>query len=279
MTMDKFKENYRAIRHNMPSRPARMVLGDALILAAQGKTAYPDTREASPIANAAFPIGSDTAHFCENPEYHGMRDCGDATGRKAILSGRPHDHTGWYMDNGGEGELALGCVYRYSRFYVPAIRDPNNKNAAILIWSDRTLTREGEDALRQAASNADSAAQSYAESEREYQAAWHAGNDWESKREESADVRKSIRKLIAELRRATEWTGLATELPEICATLRASLKGRLQTLQQLRDERAKLADGEYISDYVPGFSLHDARLCSAFNEGAGKEVLKVKVRK
>lgn len=77
-------------------------------------------------------------------------------------------HTGWYIDN-FQDEVVKGMVYQLpSRNgecqYVPAVDDPCNKDCACLDF--HSITDSKEDAARWA----DSMAEQWAETEREYQA-------------------------------------------------------------------------------------------------------------
>lgn len=109
-------------------------------------------------------------------------------------------HSGHYLDPDGDGETAAGVVYQMTAKggrarYVPAIADPHNgkpgKGPAMLALGD-VVTAEGpeewqaERAARDAGRRADQLAEWYAESEREYQEAFRAGQE---ARERAAEAR------------------------------------------------------------------------------------------
>lgn len=205
---------------------------------------------------------------------------------------------GWFLDNDGhctrDGDgLAVGVVYQVTgraaaarlvagyampggcggpllnlrRVYdVPTRfkwRDSFNR-----LYSDFSadLLDSDDSELRAAARAADSMAQRAAEDEREYRAAWAAGQRFADLAEEMAEERRGLLELLAERRKARA-AGLDSDLPAICGTLRAAVASGLRAIEKARAERKALAAGEYVSDYLPGW--HGRELLAAFLDGAG----------
>lgn len=132
-----------------------------------------------------------------------------------------------------------------------------------LFTADGREESDAEAAAEDAARAADSLAERAAEAEREYQAAWGAGQAWADKGEELAAARASVRALLAERREARK-AGKA-ELPAICRAIRDSVSGFLADMAEARREREELAEGNAEPLWHDGG--RDAR--AAFCEGAG----------
>lgn len=210
--------------------------------------------------------------WCENPP---LRFVGLASDIVRL------DHDGWYTDPYGDGETARGVVYQMVgreglARYIPAIADPWNSASdgsgpAILVFGDMESARSSdedsaEDARKDAARRADQLAEYYAKAEREYQAAWGAGQQWADKGQEVADTRATLLAVLAERKNVD-----GSRAPGVCALLRAKVGDMLETIAELREERAKLAAGETEPCY---FRPGDRLLIGAFNEGAGETVLR-----
>jgi hypothetical protein len=276
------KEAFKALRRAYPTfnashaiAQAREALSDAFSdkRPVHRVARYGYTAEGAPFGGRAFTVGAYSLVWVERPEYHGMRDCGDA--HKLTRLG----HTGWYIDSEGR-ETATPCVYRWGRFYIPAIRDPHNTGPVMLAWEDRVLCRDASDeqdsdntTLRDCARAADGAAEAYGENCREYSDAWEAGSQYAREGEEMQTLRKEARELIADMRKAQDFKDAT---PTICRTLRSAVSGLLAQIQECREKRAKLAAGEHVADYLPGFYTGDARLQAALNDGAGCNVFTIK---
>lgn len=124
-----------------------------------------------------------------------MRDIGDA---HQIIRLR---HTGYYTDSFHEA-VVVGAVFqlparRGVTQYVPAVRDPHNKGAALADFSN--LTESKEDAARAA----DSMAERYAEDERDTDARYQAEQQIEDAKESISTARAQHSALAKELREAT----------------------------------------------------------------------------
>jgi hypothetical protein len=104
--------------------------------------------------------------WCENVS-DGLRLVGLAH-EVAKREGMRFDHTGWYMDEFHDGELAVGVIYQLPARggvpqYVFGMADPYNHDCALLNF--HYITDDLLDAIRYS----DSMAERYAEAEREYQ--------------------------------------------------------------------------------------------------------------
>lgn len=223
------------------------------------------TKSVKPFGDGeGFKIAGTILHWCENPESLGMRDCGDAHDIVRL------DHTGWYVDT-LECETAKGAVYRWGRFYIPVIRDPYNDGPVMLEWSERVACADGVDdcdadnsALREAARCADSLAEAYAEASREHDTAWQAGSQWADLHAENSELRKKALALIADIKKQT-FSG------PICDALREKLNDWRDTIRDNQNTMARLKDGDE-GDLI--FWPGDKTLASAFNDGAGRSVIR-----
>ena len=128
----------------------------------------------------------------------GERWC-DATATHFRILGPAHEHadlrhTGWYCDDVGQSELAVGYVLRLPQGrYLAAMADPCN-DGQHLIDCSRVF---GADELRDCAYAADAIAEAYAECERGYQARWRVAYDWEQARERLCELRREHTAAIA----------------------------------------------------------------------------------
>lgn len=130
-----------------------------------------------------FEIENDAYAWCEDVAAHFWN-----VGNAAEMLGR--HYTGWYTeDDGMSGEKAVGVVLEAKNeaagdtgIYHAAILDPVNDGAAMVGLDTFTDANE-------AAHRADSAAEQYAEGERDYHAAWSAATL-------AADTIREARKLI-----------------------------------------------------------------------------------
>lgn len=135
------------------------------------------------------------------------------------------------------------------------------------LWGSDQNPRNME-AARDAARAADSMAQRAAEDEREYQTAWQAGSRYNDCLDELATIRKSVLATIADMKGACKT--IAALPMSIRTRLRQSIESDLDERATLFEKMAKLASGDYDNlGFYP-----DERLRSAFNEGAGKTVLR-----
>jgi hypothetical protein len=113
-------------------------------------------------------------------------------------------------------------------------------------------------AEREAARAADQLAESHAEQEREYQAAWRAGADWSALKEEEEGRRTQALAILAERRAASELNPAG--FPVICEALREQVIKARRAIAKSRAKRAELAD-----------SIWQAKLRAVFCDGAGLE--------
>lgn len=223
------------------------------------KTRYPSSR------TGWNPASKDGARWVESLSASGLRLVGFADD---IVSLR---HTGWYTDPDGidgDGETLRGVVLQLPARhgcaqYLAAYADPCNKGAyridCDIIRGKRCsyYNAGNEDqAVRDAARRADSFAEHQAEEEREYNAAWRAGSDWQALGEDIAQHRRDALALIGEIKAARPFS------PAICSTLRTHVSSHLHSIGEARRERVELAQNVWRDLYA------------AFNDGAGQTVLK-----
>ena len=137
--------------------------------------------------------GESRCRWFENPESKGLRFIGLAhdVGKAGYSHMRDAvEHTGHYLDPDGHGETICGVVYalpgRNGRAqYLFGYADPHNTDSdgrgpaclslEILEGDARDSDYDPDSALRDAARRGDSMAESYADSEREYQESYREG--------------------------------------------------------------------------------------------------------
>lgn len=119
-------------------------------------------------------------------------------------------------------------------------------------------------AAHDAARAADDLAKDAAETEREYQTAWQAGNRYGEIADKIAETRKETLALLAEMRQHKR--PAASAPAAICAALRATISDNLSAIKRRRAKMKALRDGEFTGlEFYP----RDPVLVSAFNESAG----------
>ncbi len=224
----------------------------------------------------AWSIGSDSVQWCERPEDIGLRRVGFADeiiGSGALGSGIKHQ--GWYLDSDGSGEVARAEVYLFPARggqvrAVAAIADHANAGAAILALADIVESDPAEsswdtaEAVLEAARNADSMAETYAEAERNYRTAWAAGNRHADAGAEASELRAEFLDARREGREAAEVEGR----PILCGVLWKHLHALAAQVEALRQERADLADGgDNAAEWLHWWP-QDARQAEAFADGA-----------
>jgi hypothetical protein len=262
---------YRWHRRHTTGRNYARLAADCIAAArkdvAAGKTRYlsslPHGYGSSGKPFAAY--GSNHMRFIETPSVAGLRFVGYADKVAGIR------HTGWYVQNDDCSETVRGVVFRMaardgSERFVGGYQDPWNGSADSdgLVCLDFSDIRDNEG---DAAYAADSIAERMAESSREYNAAWHAGSRYADLGEEIESSRETIKALLAE-RRAAKAARLLT-YPTICETIRRSVRNALGDIREAQAERRKLREGDYVSEWLPGFYTGNRDLLAAFNEGAG----------
>lgn len=190
------------------------------------------------------------------------------------------DHTGYYCDPDGDGELARGVVYQLAARdgrarFVPAIADPNNagpdgRGPAVLALAEiETAEDSTEDsaevAKADAAARADQLAGYYAESERDYQEAFRAGQEARDKAAEATAEGKAwvgAMRALRGLYRARHTAGLVGMAP---AEVRAAVAGAVASVRALcesyQEAREKAASARETGH---GWRCPD---CAAWREG------------
>lgn len=207
-------------------------------------------------------------------------------------------HEGWYTFPDGDPDDTLrGVVFRLPRgrgfvagyqescnggFVIDPSevlepdcvreRDSAKRNIARQFWQPQYDNPEYwrvsalEQAAKDCACRADSMAKSAAEKERDYHAAWYAGQRYAEHGEGVKIMRREALDLLAERKQVTkilaERHGLGSDAaPALCAAIRARVDRLLTDIRRVRDERGELAGHDYTQ------AQRDA-----FNEGAGEVV-------
>lgn len=201
---------------------------------------------------------------CDGRSYYLIREDGRGAFRSVTpahdCEGGP-DHNGWYTNPHGESArdgsgLCWGIVAqlagkdrapRYLAGYQFGGVDSGAQVALGRIY----------DCPRDAARAADGLAESAAETEKEYQEAWGAGNRWADLGEEVATARREALAILKERREAMR-AAAGAAMPALCGAIRAQVSGLLDSIREAREEREELAGGYY-----------DAAGRAAFCEGAG----------
>lgn len=268
--MANVKQAYRNLRMNIRNMTAENALAAARRVLSTNETAtyhgslahYGATRSARPFGDGEpFRIAgeySQRAWWVETPETLGMRDCGDAT---EIINAR---HNGWFVDD--YGNVAKGAVYRWGRYYIPAIRDPDNDGPIMILWGARIACADGREdasedngALKQAAGIADGVAERFAEEQREHDAAFRAGARWGELKAENSEARKKALALIADIKSHGDYR------PAVCQALKEKLSDWLDDIRERKNRMAELKSGNLDNFwFYPG----DERIMASFNEGA-----------
>lgn len=197
--------------------------------------------------------------------FRNMTDAADVSGARI-------DHNGWYADSDYDAlckGVVVQLVGRKGRARYLAAYQFTHCDGGPTIDAGRVFTADGReesdaaDAMADAARAADKLAETAAEKEREYQAAWGAGQAWRDAGERLAAIRADVRAILAERRAALGRLDIAG-LSALCDAIRARVDSLLDERRELQDERATLADGE--SD-VWGF-YPDKAARTAFCDGA-----------
>lgn len=256
MSYTAIQSAYLFHRRNRGARAAR-----ALDLARQdveaGAKRYPRALR-NPVVNPV--IDQERAHGWRNCRW--IEDCNAIGLREAgaadeILSLR---HTGWFAD-AFQDETYRGAVWQLPGRngrpqFVYGYPDPNNEGAALICFDVETGDdSEGYDAKREAARNADSMAESFAEAEREYSEAWQAARQWQELGDDMKAARQKARALVREMRlaiREGKQAGAA-----ICEALRVKLADYAAQWEAARQEREALDDSFYYYESGKSIAIAD----------------------
>lgn len=176
-------------------------------------------------------------------------------------------HTGWYnSDHHSSNDLLVGAVLklRHKRGYLAAYREECNDGYLVdcgTIYDDAT----------DAARAGDSLAERHAETEREYQEVWQAGQDCATARDDALTERECLLHLVAtwrefqtQINNVNQLTrGIEAHLTdEIRQMVMQTIRGTLDHMYKARADRDKYLDGYFRGDHI-----------GAFNEGFGEDVL------
>lgn len=283
-------ETCAALKDSDPS-PENVAAYNAALKASAASRLYapesPCISYQAPATGAAARRGERLAHVSD-PEAFGLRHVGnveaESHGGRNAFSNR--DSCGWYTDPHGDvfrdgTGLVWGVVYQLpahkgrARFVAgyqfggidggPTLDLGNVYTSE----SGRGLNcsyegAQGHDDARDAARAADSMAERAAEQEREYQTAWALGRAYDDARQEALEARTAALALLKERRAAMAEAG--GRLPAICAAIRESVAGHVETIREARDTMAKALQGEGAH----GLSVYmDSDARTAFCEAAG----------
>lgn len=179
------------------------------------------------------------------------------------------DHTGFYTNPHGEafrdgsglcwGVVAVLPGRDGAPQFLPGYQF-GGQDCGVSIDLEQVTTCE-----RDAARRADSLAENAAESEKEYQSAWGAGQCWADLSEQVATARGEALAILKE-RREAQRAADGAELPALCGAIRAQVSGLCDTIREARESMAELAGGGADSYW---FYTGESRLRAAFCEGAG----------
>ncbi len=166
------------------------------------------------------------------------------------------DHTGWFTNEFQEEKLR-GVVYQLparkgKAQFIAGYTDPCNDDCARIDFNNIY------DDENEAARAADRIAEKTAESEREYNEAWQAGNDYAEKGEELSTIRKATIELLQAIKNKQSE-------PVICKAIRSQINSQLAEYSELKNKRADLIDRFNAS--------YQRAIWHAFNDGAGNQII------
>lgn len=281
------KTVYRHGVYEYPEGKAAYCLQLARADVAAGKALYPGpVRPHPPIYwGEGVPHTTRCVVSVEAPESIGLRYVGRVSirGRRGVFS--TNDSEGWLTDPHGntyrDGTgLCWGVVYqmptrRGELRFVAGYQMGGVEGGPVIDFE--TIYREtpgpdnytGDmanrgremDAAQNAARAADHLAMRAAETEREYQCAYRAGNRWAQHRADAATIRAEIIEILKE-RRAIKG---APGYPALCRAIRDRVSDLLAELHRRREKMATLAAGRHS---LLGFFSADKDFQDAFCDGA-----------
>ncbi|MDQ0317768.1 hypothetical protein [Amorphus orientalis] len=248
--------------HRQNGKAAREAIERARRDVIDGASRYPSR---GGVINPPFKLGSRTLRWIEKPSAAGLRFVGYADDVCRSIR-----HTGWFTDN-DQSETVRGVVYR-----IPARNGvecfvagyDNDINGSADADGPACIEFDVTDEEYTAARWADGLAEMIAERERDHSSAWSAGLRVAENRAEIADMRETVKALLAE-RREIRATVDPVKVPTICASLKERVSRLLDDIRDKREENERLADGDHVDDGCPGFYSGDESLRASFAEGLG----------
>jgi len=194
------------------------------------------------------------------------------------------NHTGWYTNPFGEAfkdgsglchgvvaRLAGGGPARFVAGYRMGDHDDDDAGTfAMRALYVATSSDESdiEQASQDAARVANELACMLAQLESEYQAAWHAGQEYSQEGETIATARAAARAILSERRELIRANGsggvFGSGWPAMCDAIRAQVTAHCDTIRTARERRAKLAAGD---DPTLCFWAGSERMQAAFVDG------------
>lgn len=266
------RENYKRARALLQT-PAAETWKRAAFYAKRGERLAAEKYSAPASIGAPFKSGGAVWRFVENPAAVGLRWVGWAD---EVANLR---HEGWFVDIGGDLPAMRAAVYQFpardgAPLFVAGIPDqdtgaggdfgPMQFCISELFPGERGEdARETPDAAREAARFGDKRAERIAEAARDYDAAWRSGQRFAALGDSIRNTRRQILAVLGEARALRK----TVAAPAICTTLRARVSDWLGWIADAREERAKLAAGDYVGEWLPGF-YPSPELRAAFNDGA-----------
>lgn len=208
----------------------------------------------SRILSPSFGLGAkgkdDGLQWCEDPSAFGLRFVGNADDLARI------DHKGWYIAT-FQSDTIQGVVYQLPArngkcVYVVGHDDACNPGSARLDFSDLIYGEadDSDDAKRDAARRADSIAENAAESMREYDEAWQAGQRAAELHGEAVEARVN---LLAFLRDVRAKRSTLCDAPALIAAAREHVEDLLKTIRETRAKRDTLREDNRWGKYVAAF--------------------------
>lgn len=277
---------WRAVKVNKTGMPG-FGAKEAFALAAtdariHNKVRYASSAETGAYGPAFTMRGAKAMRWIEKPSACGLRFVGYA-GKLARLN-----HDGWYIDN-DQSETVQGVVFQLpgrkgKALFVSGYDNPWNgkadSNGPVCLDFDDVEIGDNEEsdnpanmaAAIDAAGYADQLAEWMAEDEREYRAASSAGARYAELGEDIGQRRAEVKASIDQFKRARKvmtGRGESGVYDRLCSIIRGDVANELREIAKARAERAKLMEGDYVSEWLPGWNTRDSRLVEAFNEAVG----------
>lgn len=217
---------------------------------AAGKKRYPHSSS----YHSGGTWGDGGAYYCDNwPD--GWREVGTAADVCRGEHSRRVDHDGWYTDD-MQSETMQGFVLQLPARkgiprYVPGTFHSRSDGVTL-------YPRDVTDDILDCSSLADDRARFAAEKERDYNEAWHQGNNVAGMLDDVATIRRKLLAEFAKYRAAKRESTSMVVLDYLRETMRDSAEESCDEIRELRDEMDK------IRDSIP------TSLMDAFNDGFGQ---------
>lgn len=200
---------------------------------------------------ARFNDGADVLRWFESTADVGIRFVGWADELASL------HHSGWYSDDEQTGLLCGGVwqlparngrarlIYGYTEREGRKELNPGSARLVVSHILESEPCRDWESVtdlpeVREAARYADGMAESAAEKEREYRAAYEKGREAAEADAEALEARKTARPLIRELKAALRVPMARAAFPKACQALRERIDSLVETISEARETRDSL---------------------------------------